>query len=230
MLSTPGPVSFTRQYTPISIPVQSRGFLTGQTGSGKSTLARLLLADKAQLLVVDPKGEFYPYQAHTVTSDYRAIPQLGDRMAETGEAVVWRPPVEDHDPRLVSDVLLWAFERTNTYVYIDEVTAVCPNANLYPLYLRAIITQGRSRSVGCLCATQRPAYIPRFVISEAECYYVFRLTQPDDNAAMAAPLCAPGQDMLTVRRALSHHHGRYTYYWRCVLYDEPAAEYELELH
>ena len=77
------------------------------------------------------------------------------------------------------------FERGNTFTYIDEVTTIIPHAQRYPMYLRAIYTQGRGRRCGILTATQRPSGIPLYFSTEAGRFWKFFLANEDDQKRMA---------------------------------------------
>ena len=163
------------------MPVDGRGLLLGQTGTGKSTLAKVLLADKKSLLVIDPKHQFETIQEYQITEDAELIPMLFNRAEKKNIAVIYRPSIMDTEREEIDSVFRWVFGRGNIFLYNDELTAVTDNPVHYPKYLRAIYTQGRSKFIGTLGATQRPSMIPLFIFSETERDWVFRLKLEADR-------------------------------------------------
>ena len=65
-------------------------------------------------------------------------------------------------------------------LYVDEVYAYATGTYV-PEGLFACITRGRSRGVGGIFATQRPALIPLVILSESDVAYVFRLRLDQDR-------------------------------------------------
>lgn len=189
MTSIPQPE--TQTPTPVSVSVEEclriendeRGLLVGQTRSGKTTLGRVLIKEKQNLVVIDPKRDFVPLQDHVVVYEASELPRAG-RHAD-GRAIVYRPSIHDLAIEKMDVVFQWIFERGNTYTYIDEVTTIIKHAQSYPMYLRAIYTQGRSRGCGILSATQRPSGIPGFCFTESDRFWKFFLSNPADQERMA---------------------------------------------
>lgn len=155
----------------------------GRTGSGKTVLAKYIVRNWPSLVVYDEKAEITLTNAH-ITSDIRQIAN-----ADVGR-FVYRPPIEaiannKARKQLLEDFFRVIYERKNTVLYIDEIYAVAENAQSFPYWLRAILTRGRSRNIGVIALTQRPAFIPNFFISEAEHIFTFNLSLEQDQTKMA---------------------------------------------
>lgn len=164
---------------PISTPLidvkgDERVFLAGQTGSGKTTLARTLLINIDRLVIVDSKNGLHDWQAESWS------PGARHKLA-TGADV--RIRVVDDDQAVDAMEVAWA--AGNTLVYIDEITLVIPVPQRVPQVVRQIWQQGRSRNVGGWGGSQRPVYVPRFFLSEATHFMIFRLVDIDDRKRLS---------------------------------------------
>lgn len=51
--------------------------------------------------------------------------------------------------------------------------------------MTAYLTRGRARSKGAILGAQRPVFIPKDIIGQAEWFYVFDLPLEDDRVTMA---------------------------------------------
>lgn len=76
----------------------------------------------------------------------------------------------------LEDWLRRVWEHGRVGLFVDEAYMM-PRDKAYP----AILTQGRSRQVPTINLMQRPAWVPRFVFSEASFFTVFRLSVRDDQ-------------------------------------------------
>jgi hypothetical protein len=75
------------------------------------------------------------------------------------------------------DGMLWeAWGRENVGLYFDEGYMIA-NSKAF----RAILTQGRSKNVPVIFLSQRPSWISKFALSEADMLQVFELSIPDDR-------------------------------------------------
>lgn len=165
---------------PLEMGGRQRGLLTGQTGSGKSTLAKYLILPQPNLLIIDPKSEFALPER-----DCRIVTELDKLSGRRDDCIIYRPKPEDNEPERYDRLFKWVYERRNTFVYIDELTAVTRSPLSYPMWLRAIYVQGRSLGIGILAATQRPTMIPLFAMSEAQKFWSFYLLLSGDRKRMA---------------------------------------------
>lgn len=168
---------------PLSVPEGQRAAIFGMTGTGKSTLARHLLSKHSRVLMIDPKTDFDPptqfLLAKSVKGAYDA--KRVKKLLEDGYHVIYRPHPEHSDQDDYDQVLKDVFWIGDCTVYIDELTLLCRAPNSYPRYLRACYQQGRSRGIGTIGVSQRPAEIPGFCNSEREQIYSFSLVLEQDQ-------------------------------------------------
>lgn len=153
--------------------VKDRVANIGRTGSGKTHKALWDLSH-ADL-------EHYPYYIVNYKRDelLNSIPRvkdvaLGDTPDEPGLYQVHpRPEVDDS---AVENWLWKIHAKGNRGILFDEAYNV-PDKGA----LRSILTQGRTLHIPVLANTQRPAWVSRFVFSEADYITVFYLTDRDDE-------------------------------------------------
>lgn len=173
-------------------PINSRAVFIGQTGSGKTTLARSALCSIPAyrfVVVYDVKGQMkaadWPgFKLVTSFEKLREAAELKSNGRWVFEKLIYQPNIyevpDDSDLEAADRFFKWIYYRTNTVLYVDEVYGVTTGRKI-PFHFKAILTRGRERGITCLMATQRPAEIPQFILSEAENYYVFQLQMPQDK-------------------------------------------------
>lgn len=178
-----------------------RGLIVGQTGSGKTAFACHMLANhpRAPVIIYDTKIEpkFDALPRTVITSDMREAKDLS--YDEEIYNIVYRPPLGVAvDPELMDSAL------TNHYynlahcdAYIDELYTFANNGRAGPGIL-ALLTRGRSKGITTIMATQRPSWIPRICLTEAQRYYIFRLSDRQDVKRLGDVL--PDFDRLYNRR------------------------------
>lgn len=160
-----------------------RAVFIGGTGSGKTTLARKLLAARFYVWVLDVNGtlEWDKPSAEYPEGEYLRVSTIQELIDKQDyPRLIFTPDVEQADDFELFDQFFKAaylFEQVT--VYVDEAYAVT-NRQVIPKYYRACLTRGRIRGVEVWTATQRPAEIPAFILSESENVYVFRLRYPPD--------------------------------------------------
>jgi len=144
----------------------------GRTGSGKTVLALFLLSEanfqSKPYYIVDYKGD-----DHIAQLDRANEIGLTDLPRKPGIYIVRPLPHQEED---VEKWLWRVYEAGNSGLYFDEAYMV-PDNGAFP----AILTQGRSKGINSLIITQRPAWISRFVFSEANQYAIFHLNDRDDR-------------------------------------------------
>lgn len=86
-------------------------------------------------------------------------------------------PTPDLDDEIVESYMWAIHKRGNVGVYIDEGYMVKPRNPAY----NALLTQGRSKRIPMINLSQRPAWVSRFVVSEAEFFQVFWLNDINDR-------------------------------------------------
>jgi DNA helicase HerA-like ATPase len=168
----------------IRVKSSDRAFLCGKTGSGKSYAAHKLTRGLERLVVLDPKGDDAAMADWDLEPwDRDARRRLKDQKSPVRARVVLdarRPTAEIWDEALAA-----ILQAGNVTLYIDEVYGIVnPNSTPSPA-LTAVWTRGRSLGIGAWAASQRPVWVPLFILSEAEHFFVFRLTLGDDRKRMS---------------------------------------------
>jgi len=176
-----------------------RGCIVGQTGTGKSYLAARLLPRDKPLCIIDPKRSFgYAAQVYdSPAAIWRSKP----------ERFIYRPkPVFFRDLQAYDEVYRYCYERGpkmrgGILVYTDDIVGVVHELRP-PAYLQMVYQMGRGLGIASLSCCQRPARVPRFMTSEVEKSYCFRVRLRDDVKRINED-CCPGYDPDLL---LSKHH------------------------
>jgi len=149
-----------------------RTAIMGRTGSGKTALALFLLSysdfTERPHYIIDYKGD-----SHIAQLDRAKEIGLHEFPRQPGLYVVRPLPHQSE----ATEAFLWKiYNHENAGVYFDEAYMV-PDYGAFP----AILTQGRSKGISSIVITQRPAWISRFVFSEANQFAAFHLNDRDDR-------------------------------------------------
>jgi hypothetical protein len=164
-----------------------RALIVGHTGSGKTEFACWMLErlEESPIVVMDTKGEEKFEQlprSVIVTSDDQLDEQMGN---PEYDYLVYRP-----DPTVIADgdeldaLLMRHFRQYHGIgIYIDELFTFSQNGRAGP-GLVALLTQGRSKKITTIMSAQRPSWLSRFAITEAQRFYVFRLIDRKDKARL----------------------------------------------
>lgn len=159
----------------IAVNGNDRIAIFGQTGSGKTFFARHLLRGVKRLVVLDPKGTLGG------ASGWR----LAEWSAATRRKLLKGQPVRVRVPYPLDgnwDDVLWdVYNAGNVVLYVDEMYGVVPIGKRAPIPLNAIYTRGRELGIGVTAVSQRPAWIPREMVSESSWIFAFRLLQLEDR-------------------------------------------------
>src|SRR6266516_4899548 len=156
-----------------------RAAFVGQTGSGKTTLAEHICRLRPFVVVLDSKGtvEWKGYQLHR---------RLETLVQSTAPKLVYRPVYDELSSDETVDLFFnWIYQRKNTTLYVDEIYSVA-HGDVYPPHYGACLTRGREVGVVVYTATQRPAFVPQIMFSEAEHVYCFYLKMPRDRERVEA--------------------------------------------
>lgn len=179
----------------ILLDVGNRGLLVGKTGSGKSQNAMFHLrhTDIWPKIIFDTKIEDFFFSVPEEHEDM----EVANSMDEL-RAIAKRPAKHQPDYVLVrpSADEVQAFEPMDAYsqfvynnfgkcfIYYDELTN-WHRGNLPGAGLINILTRGRSRGKTTLMASQRPAWISRSCLTEADKFYIHRLQDMRDVKTLA---------------------------------------------
>ena len=155
----------------INIRSDERVLVVGKTGSGKTYASRLLLAKYPRVLYLD--------SLHRLDMEVSSKQQAEELM--NGES--FQICVDDNDT--FTELVDAQFSNGDFVIYIDEVYGICPPQKAIPEIINRIWTRGRGNGIGAWAATQRPTWLPIFLLSEAEHYLVFRLQVEDDRKKIA---------------------------------------------
>lgn len=173
----------------ITLKRASRGLLVGKTGSGKSRLALELVEElPLPILIVDTKYAKSLGDAAN-TREWEIVEKIPKKLKGV---VLWRP-----EPELLADPYAMDAEIDRLVhnhaicsIYIDELYQLHRNGRAGPGII-GLWTRGREMGFTVLAASQRPAWISTFCLTESDQYYIFTLTQLDDRKRLAESLGCP---------------------------------------
>lgn len=161
-----------------TIQASDRVAFVGRTGSGKTYLARGLLRGVRRLVVFDPKGTL---RTGWNLKDWNFFQAQKLRMGRPCRIRVPAPLDGNWEPFFEA-----CYNAGNVTVYIDEAYGVLSAPGARPgRYLNALYTRGRELNIGTWAATQRPAWIPLVMLSEADWLFVFRLQLVEDRKRLS---------------------------------------------
>lgn len=150
--------------------------IIGSNGTGKTQAAFWFLSEAAYTeqpyIIVDYKRD----ELINSVDRIREI-EIGELPKHPGIYIVHPRPVIDDTA--MENFLHSVWERENVGLYFDEGYMV-PQKAAFP----AILTQGRAKNIPAIVLSQRPAWISRFVFSEANHYALFHLSDADDRKTM----------------------------------------------
>lgn len=154
--------------------------IVGSNGSGK-TVAGLFQLSKADIdlrpwFLIDYKLDenLSKLAARTINVKARSLP------SEPGLYIIHPKPGTDDADVLRLLWLIW--ENENAGLYIDEGYMIGRDNKAF----NALLTQGRSKRIQIITLSQRPAWMSRFVFSEASFFQVYRLNDKRDNETVQA--------------------------------------------
>ena len=158
-----------------ALATTNRVALCGKTGSGKTFLVRALLSTVQRVVVADPKGTLTSWGLTDWNGNPKALKQDMYRLR------IPAPLDGDWEPYCAA-----IYQQGDVLLYIDEMYGVVPPGKRLPPYLNALYTRGRELGIGVWAATQRPAWVPLVMLSEAEWIVTFRLQLESDRQRIAA--------------------------------------------
>lgn len=190
------------QHRPIpTVAPGKRLLVVGRTGTGKSVLASwFALRSPGPWVIINPKH----------TKAYDSIPAIVvkdldmrkiDSILRKGKNVDFRPSISGSSPEALDFAVLelhGAFK--NFGIIIDELYAMHRGAQAGP-GLIALLTRGRELRQSCIALTQRPAWVSRFAMSEADAMACLDLSLFDDRKRMRE---ISGRDEMLERFSTDH--------------------------
>jgi hypothetical protein len=164
----------------------------GRTGSGKTHAACWALSHAdyrtKPWVIVDYKRD----------EMIRALPceelKVSDRLPKEPGLYAVRPNPSDSEA--VEDLLLRIWRRGRVGVYIDEGHMLPDKGGL-----EALLTQGRSKSIPVIVLSQRPVWLNRYAISEADYIQLFHLNDKRDRQTIGGFMPAEAQMKLERRHS-----------------------------
>jgi hypothetical protein len=165
-----------------------RTLSVGQTGSGKTAFNTWMLQrmPNSPIVIYDTKDEpkFESLPDSTTVHTFNGIHNAIDEGQH--DYVVFRTPTVLLDKGAELDKYLFRhfLELPGIDAYIDEVSDFHSGSGQAFVGLRALLRKGRSRGNTTLMSTQRPVFLSRFALTEAQQLYIFHLSHDDDRKAL----------------------------------------------
>lgn len=165
---------------PVRFPTNhDRLAIIGRTGSGKTTAAAWHLSgkdfNKQPWVIINTKGDPFLNEIGSI----RGVRHLSIDGTPDDKGLYIVSPLPNERDQL-DDFFFRIWERQNTGVYIDEGYMIERTDGL-----NALLTQGRSRRIPMIVLSQRPAWISKFVFSEADFIQLFHLQHEADRKNVA---------------------------------------------
>ena len=153
--------------------VDQRTSIFGRTGTGKTVFGAFILSHAAY---TDQPYIMFDYKRDKLLTKIPAVElDLTSSIPKKAGMYIVHPRPKTDD--VAVEAMLWRiWEREDCGVFFDEMY-VLPDKGA----LQAILTQGRSKHIPAICLSQRPVWVSRMVVSEADFFAVFRLKHPDDR-------------------------------------------------
>ncbi len=154
-----------------------RAIIVGRAGTGKSTLGKTLIPLTGKLCIIDPKRE--------VNFPNCKIYDSADKiLREKPKRFIYRPHESQFEDYAEYDkVFHYVYKSGDFFIFIDDLVAIV-TATRFPYNLKMCYMLGRSKGITALACTQRPAFLPGYMITECNNMYVFDLHNERDRKKM----------------------------------------------
>lgn len=170
--------------SPLIPELGQRVLIVGATGSGKTGLACWILKriPQSPIVIYDTKIE-EKFMALPHSLEVNDFEQLHKEI-EKGEHdyYVFRPRMDVViDPGKCDELLIAHYHTLHGVpAYIDEIYQFHKGSYAGP-GLMGLLTRGRSKGITTIMSTQRPKFLSRFALTEAQAFYVLRLNFISDR-------------------------------------------------
>lgn len=191
---------------------QQRTIVLGRTGSGKSQFSIALLStrnfDEMPWIIIDYKGEDLIEEILTKTKGRIKHLKPTDNVPKRAGLYYMKPmPLQDDE---LMEAFLWRVHKSGYCgLFIDEGYAL-PKGKAFDV----ILTQGRSLHIPVIALYQRPVYMSRFAVAQADFFAVFEQNDTRDlkiTAQFVKPAKGLNNETITVFNDLPR--------WFCLWYN-----------
>lgn len=160
--------------------------LFGRSGVGKSYMSKWIVLRSTALrwIILDTKHD-------DIYDDWPTIDELPttkilSELWQVSSQIVVRPKPYENNADTLDLWLEMIHEKYNRFgIVIDETYQVAFGPRAGP-GLTGLVTRGRVRGQSVVMGSQRPAWVPRFVFSEANGYIVMSLNMREDKEKVAS--------------------------------------------
>jgi hypothetical protein len=185
---------------------EQRSILLGRTGSGKSQFGVHLLSqqnfDEKPHVIIDYKGEKLIRLLREQNKCIKTISVYDNPPTKPG--LYWMCPTPKVDDEAIEAWLWKVYNRARKIgdvtggmgLFIDEGFAL-PQKDAFDV----ILTQGRSLHISVICLYQRPAWMSRFAVAQADFFAVFDQNDERDlktTKAFIKPAVTPNGEIISV--------------------------------
>lgn len=166
-----------------------RVLIMGQTGSGKTLFAVWMIKriQRAPIVIYDTKGEskFLSLQPSIVVNDFSDVVHAYNEGQH--DYIILQPPPEMlGEPKALDDLLFRHYLELPLDAYIDEIKTFHTTTGRVFKGLMSLLERGRSKGITTIMSTQRPAFMSKSAMTEAQKMFIFYLGYEDDIKRVAA--------------------------------------------
>lgn len=164
------------------VDTDKRAVFVGRTGSGKTTVARWFLRrSPGTWIILNTKGDpGFAKMPESISVDTFNVDNI-EPYFETHKYIIVNPPHGMNNPEMCDafiEALHVSYEGIG--LYVDELYQVMENGRAGQGII-GWMTRGRALQQPFIGSTQRPAWVSRFVFSEADYYGVLTLNLKTDR-------------------------------------------------
>lgn len=188
-----------------------RTVVLGRTGSGKTVFALYLLSQanwhEMPWVIIDYKREDFD-RLQSLFPSVVKYQKLGDKPPKKPGIYILQPrPKLDDDA--VETFLMQCYEKHRIGLYVDEGFAL-PDKDAFDI----ILTQGRALKIPVIALYQRPVYMSRYAVAQANFFACFDQNDERDlktTQQFVKPAYSPDGDKITLYTELPEYY--------CLWYD-----------